>query len=656
LVRAPRPIRALFGALLVGAGLVVVSAPASATDVTVSTETELRAALADPATTTVTLGSSIDLVDCSPTGGDLDRAGALVVDGGGFTIRQTCPGERVLESTSGGLTLTDVTITGGDLVATGDTSGGGVRVAGDVLVNGTTVTGNRVTAQGFRVAGGGIAATGSVTLSGSRVDGNEASGLAALGGGLFADDGNPGVTITDSTVERNRVLCGGDDPGRCMGGGVANTSASGAIVDEDSKLTLLRSSVSGNSSTASSVVETAWTFGGGVFTPFLDATDSHVDHNDSEANGVGGWALGAGAYVGFDATLLRSWVDGNSGRASGSQWSSAEVGGVQARTLVIRSGSVDGNTVTAPVDSARGGGVLADHLVLDDASVTGNRAEGARRVYAGGVLAGDVEVTASTLAGNTVVASGPGGDAFAGGAAVASGTVATSTITANDVVGATAQGGGIAHLEPWGAASDLAITNTTGAGNTATSTEDGSVGGGIARGSRGTTSIAFSTISGNVAGEGANIGVSTALSPSRAPGPVALQASVLSAPLGGGTNCGPGLSITDDGDNHVTDASCTTTPMVDPQLRALADNGGPTSTMLPAATSPLLDQVPTDACLALVTTDQRDVTRPQGSACDIGAVEVEVAPPPTPEPAPLPTAAAGPAAAPVVVADPRFTG
>jgi hypothetical protein len=40
-----------------------------------------------------------------------------------------------------------------------------------------------------------------------------------------------------------------------------------------------------------------------------------------------------------------------------------------------------------------------------------------------------------------------------------------------------------------------------------------------------------------------------------------------------------------------------------------------------------------------VTDDERDVTRPQGTGCDIGAVEVEVV-----------------AKAPLVIITPRFTG
>ncbi|HZV72367.1 MAG TPA: right-handed parallel beta-helix repeat-containing protein [Conexibacter sp.] len=54
------------------------------------------------------------------------------------------------------------------------------------------------------------------------------------------------------------------------------------------------------------------------------------------------------------------------------------------------------------------------------------------------------------------------------------------------------------------------------------------------------------------------------------------------------------------------------------QLSALQNNGGPTDTMLPAAGSPLVDTGDTANCSA---TDQRGVPRPQGSACDVGAVE-----------------------------------
>src|SRR6185369_17689658 len=58
----------------------------------------------------------------------------------------------------------------------------------------------------------------------------------------------------------------------------------------------------------------------------------------------------------------------------------------------------------------------------------------------------------------------------------------------------------------------------------------------------------------------------------------------------------------------------------DPRLGSLRSNGGPTPTMLPAASSPLVNKIPKFQCSK--TNDQRGVTRPQGTNCDIGAVEI----------------------------------
>jgi hypothetical protein len=71
---------------------------------------------------------------------------------------------------------------------------------------------------------------------------------------------------------------------------------------------------------------------------------------------------------------------------------------------------------------------------------------------------------------------------------------------------------------------------------------------------------------------------------------------------------------------------------VDAQLGALGNNGGPTQTMLPAFTSPVIDQGKDSAGL---TTDQRGFARtvdngkpkpPGGDGTDIGAVEVQKIP------------------------------
>jgi len=61
---------------------------------------------------------------------------------------------------------------------------------------------------------------------------------------------------------------------------------------------------------------------------------------------------------------------------------------------------------------------------------------------------------------------------------------------------------------------------------------------------------------------------------------------------------------------------------VDPMLLPLGNYAGPTQTMPPLAGSPAIDQIPVGgpSCPGI---DQRGVFRPQGPACDIGAVEVE---------------------------------
>jgi hypothetical protein len=103
------------------------------------------------------------------------------------------------------------------------------------------------------------------------------------------------------------------------------------------------------------------------------------------------------------------------------------------------------------------------------------------------------------------------------------------------------------------------------------------------------------------------------------------------------------------GFNVATETSCRLAAPTDlvglpSGLAPLDGYGGPHETRLPNADSPALDRVPNAACLnpplppslegeqhlaglvhdlsALLRTDQRGVPRPQGPACDAGAVEV----------------------------------
>jgi hypothetical protein len=119
-----------------------------------------------------------------------------------------------------------------------------------------------------------------------------------------------------------------------------------------------------------------------------------------------------------------------------------------------------------------------------------------------------------------------------------------------------------------------------------------------------------------------------------------LFGSVIARPHNG-ANCAqsggaPMTGVVSSGYNLADDTSCGLTAATDkqgaandPLLAFLANNGGPTQTLLPLSGSPLIDAIPAAACqsgpAAGITTDQRGVSRPQGVGCDIGAVEVAVA-------------------------------
>ena len=72
------------------------------------------------------------------------------------------------------------------------------------------------------------------------------------------------------------------------------------------------------------------------------------------------------------------------------------------------------------------------------------------------------------------------------------------------------------------------------------------------------------------------------------------------------------------GTNLDGDGTCGAPKTAAPELGALADNGGQTDTLMPAGTSPVVDAA---ADCASLTVDQRGAARPQGNACDLGAVE-----------------------------------
>jgi hypothetical protein len=116
--------------------------------------------------------------------------------------------------------------------------------------------------------------------------------------------------------------------------------------------------------------------------------------------------------------------------------------------------------------------------------------------------------------------------------------------------------------------------------------------------------------------------------------------SVVVLPQFGLVNCQASGAEVTNGYNFADDTSCAFTGTgdhqgvgLDAQLGLLADNGGPTPTLLPATASPLVDAIPAAACqaggAAGITVDQRSLPRPGSgtTACDIGSVELQFAVP-----------------------------
>jgi CSLREA domain-containing protein len=174
-------------------------------------------------------------------------------------------------------------------------------------------------------------------------------------------------------------------------------------------------------------------------------------------------------------------------------------------------------------------------------------------------------------------------------------------------------------------AQNAVIANTTIANNTA----EGDAGG-IAYFGLTPLSLTNSTITGNSVSDASGAG-----GIGLAGGQVVLTNTIVAGNYGGGddTDCGlvplgPGDPFVSGGHNIDGDGTCnldqpSDMPNTDPQLLPLNNWGGPIPTMPPADGSPAVDTGDTQTCKAKPVSkhDERGVARPQGPACDIGAVE-----------------------------------
>lgn len=304
------------------------------------------------------------------------------------------------------------------------------------------------------------------------------------------------------------------------------------------------------------------------------------------------------------------------------EWNEATAGSGGAVALLQGGSHLVADSVFSSNFASNSGGALylgaTTQITIRNSRFENNTADGFGGALATGST-GSVSIEDSEFLANSVVGSSRVGGAISSGSDL---IVRRSTLAGNRVhsLGGFSGGGALAIQ-----AGRTALVNTTIVGN------KGPSGGGILVYSVGTVELYNVTLARNEADAAAQLFANT--------GAVVEIGHSLFAE-GAATNCffaTPPLSL---GYNIGDDDSCGLTgtgdrPSTDPLLGGLGHWGGPTATLLPSISGPVVDTGWAGGCVDedgfLLTIDQRGGTRPIDgdddglSRCDPGAVEVDAA-------------------------------
>ncbi len=536
---------------------------------------------AQAASLTFTVNTTADAHDAHPGDGICaDAAGQCTLRAAveeadaspsGSTVTITMPDDGNYDLTLGSLVLgsaavpLNITVGGTGSSDTLVTSTGRFR---DLFVRGHHTTAHVVNLQftggraGPNSYGGGIFNQGDLTLSGDALTGNS----AGAGGGVANAGGT--LTVGGSSISHNNG--GGFGGGGIQNGGPQNLP--GTVVVESS---VIFSNVTSNE-------------GGGIFSgqngrpatrgraaiaprrlcaprrctaPRLATKAGLVLHvSNSTVTDNRGSNGGGGIAAEGTATLTGSKVTDNT--AGGA------IGGGVFNVGTVTDSTISGNTASS-------GGGVEDYpglfMTIKDSTLDGNHG-----AADGGALDinQQITVTRSTIAGNKA------GDSFFKGMGAAAEIDGGATLIASDstIAGSTTQPAGRGSIDNFG----------------------------------GTLALSFATLSGSqglLTGGGFDSATGTIL-----------------AGTGGTPNCSASVNET-AGFNLSTDSSCglskkTDLTGVNPMLKPLANNGGPTMTQALPRSSPAVNAGGLPASSSCPAADQRGESRPWGPACDIGAYEL----------------------------------
>jgi CSLREA domain-containing protein len=308
--------------------------------------------------------------------------------------------------------------------------------------------------------------------------------------------------------------------------------------------------------------------------------------------GGGVWFVDDGVVGAGDTPVLNvigSMISENEGAAGG--------GGlcISAGSPVIRDSIISGNKGGFSGGGISAGGLYADGMTIEGSTISNNQALFGHG--GGAYLLGKTTILRSTISGNYAHSDGGGVMMVSQGPS----SIQQSTISNNysDI----GQGGGVATA----GGMHLDVHQSTIAGNHF---------GGVSAGAWDSVALSGSVVADNTAGT---------------------VADVVGGPHPAGLGFSAGFSLIENPGGEAINAIAPNVIGSDPQLGPLAANGGPTQTMMPASTSPAIDEGLGDGA----GSDQRGQSRvfdaptianaAGGDGADIGAVELqssEYAPPP----------------------------